>query len=575
MKKEKAQSKRTFNTRLAWLFYIFLPLIALILIGNLFQIQVTHGSQFRERADNQYVVATYNAFERGTIYFTEKDGEYITAAGQKKGYKVSIDATKVLDPEELYTKVNSVVEVEDKADFLKRASSKKAYQEVLWQLSEDDAKRLKDALGSQVQLHTEKWRVYPLQTVASHVLGILGYQGDEYAGRYGLERSYEDTLERTDKNLYTNFFARVFHGVRDVVDPNIALEGDIVTTIDPQIQIFLEGKLTEVQERWSSNKTGGIIMNPRNGEVYALGATPSFNPNDFSEASLEDFKNPMIENVYELGSIVKPLVVAAAWDTGDINENTTYNDTGSVVVGPHTIYNFDKKGRGMVDVQKILQDSLNTGMVYISKRMDKDDFRDYFKKYGFGTQTGIDLPNEGTGLTSNLNSNRDIEFANMSFGQGIAITPIAMVKAASALANKGMTVVPHVVKKIEYQNGLSKTIDYSQQGTQVLKPQTADEVSRMLVNVFDGYNDGKTSIPNYSVAAKTGTAQIPAPDGGYYSDRNLHSFVGYFPAYDPQFMVFLYTYHPKGVRYSSQTLLNPFRDIAQYLINYYDVPPDR
>jgi len=575
MKRKSAQKKRVFNSRLMWLFYIFLPLIALTLVINLFHIQVRNGSAFRDRADNQYVVASYNAFERGSIYFTEKDGDQITAAGQKKGYKISIDASKVTDPEALFIEMNKIITIEDRDDFMRRVSSKKTYQEILLQLSEDDAKALKDELGSRVQLHTEKWRVYPLQNVASHVLGFLGYQGDDYAGRYGLERSYEDTLVRTDENLYTNFFARIFHGVRDIVDTDTSLEGDIITTIEPQVQIFLEGKLREIQGRWSSQRTGGIIMNPRNGEIYALGAVPGFNPNDFSGASVEDFRNPMIEDVYELGSILKPLVVAAAWDTGDINELTTYNDTGSVVVGPHTIYNFDKKGRGVVTVQKILQDSLNTGMVYISQRIDKDDFRDYFSRFGFGEQTGIDLPNEGSGLTSNLNSNRDIEFANMSFGQGIAITPIAMVKATSLLANKGMSITPHLVKKIEYQNGLSNTIDLTDDGIQVIQSETADEVSRMLVNTFDAYNDGSSIIPNYSVAAKTGTAQIPSPDGGYYDDRNLHSFVGYFPAYDPKFIVFLYTYHPKGVRYSSQTLLNPFRDIAQYIINYYDIPPDR
>ena len=566
---------RQFKVRLKWLFYVFLPLISLILVANLFHIQIQNGSDFREQADNQYVVATYNAFERGSIYFQDRTGDLITAAGQKKGYKASINPSKVSDPELLYDKINAVVPIEDKDDFLKRASSDKIYQEVLSELSPEQSKELKNILGKQVQLHSEKWRVYPLNTVAAHILGFIGYQGDEYAGRYGLERSYEETLVRNGKDLYTNFFARVFHGVQNIVDTDVTLEGDIVTTIEPQVQIFLESQLKGIQEKWKSETTGGIIIHPQTGEIYALGSTPSFDPNNFGGESIARFKNPLIENVYEMGSILKPLVVAAAWDAGDINEQTTYEDKGSTIVGKHTIYNFDKRGRGLVNVQEILNQSLNTGMVYISKRMDKDDFRDYFDKYGFAEQTGIDLPNEGRGLTSNLKSNRDIEFANMSFGQGIAITPISMIKALSALSNKGKTVIPHVVKKVNYENGFFNNFDYEDEGVQVVKPETANEVSRMLVNVFDGYNDGGTKIPHYSIAAKTGTAQIPAPDGGYYSDRNLHSFVGYFPAYDPEFLVFLYTVHPKEVKYSSQTLLGPFRDTAQYLINYYNISPDR
>jgi cell division protein FtsI/penicillin-binding protein 2 len=214
-------------------------------------------------------------------------------------------------------------------------------------------------------------------------------------------------------------------------------------------------------------------------------------------------------------------------------------------------------------------------MVQISLDMSKDDFRSSFQKYGFGEITGIDLPNEEDGLVTNLNSNRDIEFANMSFGQGIAVSPMAMTKAMTALANNGKTSVPHIVTSISYESGLTKNIDYSDQGVQVISPETSAKVSQMLVNVFDEYNNGRTMIPNYSVAAKTGTAQIPAPDGGYYEGRNLHSFVGYFPAYDPQFLIFLYTVYPKEIRFASETLLMPFRETVQYLINYYNVPPDR
>jgi stage V sporulation protein D (sporulation-specific penicillin-binding protein) len=570
----RTRYQKKFSLRLRWLFYVFLPLVALVLLINLFHIQVNNGSSFRERADDQYVVASYNAFERGNIYFQEKDGDLITAAGQKKGYKVSVNASSIDNPDAFLADIQEVIELEDPQEVLNRLSSGRSYQEILFRLSEEEGLALKEALGRRISLHSEKWRVYPLNSIASHVLGFMAFQGDDFAGRYGLERSYEKTLVRNNQDLYTNFFARVFHGVQDIVDEETDSEGDIITTIEPQVQIFLEAKLKEIHDRWDSERTGAIIIHPQTGDVYAMATTPSFDPNDFSQESIEVFKNPMIENVYELGSILKPLVVAAAWDAGDITENTTYNDTGSVVVGPHRIFNFDKKGRGLVDVQKILEDSLNTGMVYISQRMQKDDFRDYFAKYGFGEQTGIDLPNEGKGLTSNLKSNRDIEFANMSFGQGIAITPISMVSAASALANEGKTIVPRIVERVNYENGFFNNFEV-QEGQQVISPETASEVSRMLVNVFDAYNDGRTMIPNYSVAAKTGTAQIPAPDGGYYDDRNLHSFVGYFPAYDPEFMVFFYTIHPKGVRFASQTLLSPFRDTAQYLINYYDVPPDR
>lgn len=558
-----------------WVCYVGLPLVALVLIANLFTLQVVSGSEFREEADNLYVQASYNSFERGNIYFQDKNGRLTTAAGQKKGYKLTINPSRLADGASLYRSITGIVDIpQSESEFIEIVDSEKSYVEIVGELDAQQAQDLKKELGNKVQLYSEKWRVYPLNTVASHVLGLLGYQGDEYAGRYGLEREYEGVLIRDNKDLYTNFFARVFHGVQDIVDSDIAPEGNVVTTIEPQVQMYLESILEDIDETWSSELTGGIIMHPQTGEVYALGATPSFNPNDFRDQSISVFRNPLVENVYEMGSVIKPLVIAQAWNEGNIDETSSYYDTGSVVVGRHTIYNFDKKGRGQVNIQEILNQSLNTGMVNVYNRSTKDDFRNYFSKLGLTEASGIDLPNDVKGLTNNLKSTRDIEFANMSFGQGIAISPIATIKALSSLANKGETVTPHVVDRIEYPTGLSQNID-SEESVKVFTPETAEDISRMLVNVYDAYNNGDAHIPNYSIAAKTGTAQISNPEGGYYDDRNLHSFFGYFPAYDPEFLIFLYTVHPKGVRYASQTLLMPFKDLSQYLINYYNVAPDR
>lgn len=570
------QEQKQFIIRLRVIFG-GIVLVGFVLIANLFSIQISHGESFREQADGQYVVSTYNAFERGSIYFEQLDGTRINAAGQKSGYKISINpSTMKNDVDEVYNKLSSIIEMDNERFYNAAGKKERTYIEIANQISKEDGEKIKKELGKSVQLHSEKWRVYPMKGTAAHVLGFLGYNEDEFAGRYGLERSYEDTLKREDVDLYTNFFARIFHNVKKLVDPAKVPEGDIISTIDPQVQLFFESELKDVEEKWSSASVGGIVLNPKTGEVYALGALPTFDNNNFQKESIDTFKNPLVENVYEMGSIVKPLVVAMAIDSGSVDPKTfSYYDEGSVRVEDYTIKNFDGKGRGQVNVQEILNQSLNTGMVAIGKKVPKDTYRKYFKNFGLTTKTGIDLPNEISGLTSNLKSNRNIEFANISFGQGIAITPISMVEALSTLANDGKRVTPHVVKKIEYTNGFSKTLDYTESAVQVVSPETATEVSKMLVNVFDAYNNGTSKLPNYSVAAKTGTAQIPNPQGGYYGDRNLHSFFGYFPAYDPQFIVFLYTVYPKGVKYSSQTLIKPFQNTAKYLINYYNIPPDR
>lgn len=570
----KKHLQKQFNTRLRVIFW-FVGMTGFVLITNLFYIQVRNGSQFRAQADNQYVSSTAHVFKRGSIFFEQKDGSLISAASQKSGYKIAVNPQSINDVDHVYNVLSEYTEMEKDIFVKKTTDTDRTYLEIAHNLEKEKGEELKKVLGKNIQLYREFWRVYPLQYSASHVLGFLAYDKDDYGGRYGLERSYEGVLQRDSVDVYKNFFARVFHDVQNFVTDDYQPEGDIISSIDPQVQLFFEKQLQSVNQKWNPASVGGIIMDPKNGEIYAMGSYPNFNNNNFSEGNNEVFKNPLVENTHEMGSIMKPLVAAIALDQGLITANTDYYDKGLVQVEKHTINNFDKKGRGWVTMQDVLNQSLNTGMVYIADKIPKKIFREYFKKYGFGEKTGIDLPNEATGLTSNLKSNRDIEFANMAFGQGLAISPTAMIKALSVMANNGKTVTPHVVKKIEYTNGLSKNIDHTAEQIQVLKPETSEEITRMLVNVFDNYQNGALKLDHHRVAAKTGTAQIPNPEGGYYDDRNLHSFFGYFPAYDPEYIVLLYTVHPKKVKYASQTLINPFRETAKFLINYYDIAPDR
>ncbi len=352
--------------------------------------------------------------------------------------------------------------------------------------------------------------------------------------------------------------------------------GSIVTTIEPTVARMLDSVLEEANTKYSSKLTGAIIMNPKTGEIYAMNAVPSFDLNFRNASSIDVFQNPLVENVYEFGSTIKALTVAAGLDSGAITSASTFYDGGSVTLDGYTIKNFDGKGRGTVPMQETLNQSLNTGMAHIVGLMGKKQFREYFLNYKLGSETGIDLPNEAFGLIENLNSPRDVEYATASFGQGIAMTPIAAARALATLGNGGYLVTPHLVTKIVYEDGTEKEVTYPK-GEQVLSEETSEEISRMLTEVVDtALAHGKYSMPHHTIGAKTGTAQIADPDnGGYYEDKYLHSFFGYFPAFDPQFLVFMYTVEPKGVQYASETLTQPFMDIAKFLINYYNVPPDR
>ena len=318
-------------------------------------------------------------------------------------------------------------------------------------------------------------------------------------------------------------------------------------------------------------------MDPKNGQIYAMASLPSFNPNDLSNINDPSvLSNPLVENSYEMGSIIKPLTMASGIDSGAITVKSTYNDTGSLLLSGRKISNFDGKARGIIPMQEILSQSLNVGVAYVSLKMGLETFSKYFLSYGLGEITGIDQPNEQKGLTKNLISGRDVEIATISYGQGISMTPMQTIRALSVLANDGKLVTPHVAKSIEYSDGTSEEIKLPPT-IQVLKKESVDDVTDMLVTVVDkALKKGEVKMEHYTVAAKTGTAQIADPvNGGYYKDRYLHSFFGYFPAYNPRFIVFLYHVYPKDVEYASATLTDPFIELTKLLINYYEIPPDR
>jgi len=573
-----------FQNRIRIVFCLFLALILLIII-RLYFLQVVNGRAFSERADRQYVSVMVDTFDRGSIFFEDKNDILFSAATLKSGYILALNNNEVsTNTEQYYEKLSKIIDLDSSYFYSKISKKNDPYEEIGRHISEEQIKKIKDLDLPGIIIEKEKWRYYPGDNMASRLIGIVGYNGDSLEGRYGLEKYYEDVLRRNSGNLYVNTFAEIFSNINKNIGKDKEREGDIITTIDPEVQGYVEGIVREVNKKWDSKLTGSIVIDPKTGEIYSMTAYPDFNLNYFkNERDVSVFANPLVSNAYEMGSIIKPLTIAAGLDTGDITSKTTYDDKGFLEIDGRTIYNFDKKGRGVVDMQSVLNNSLNTGVAFVVDRMGKNNFTEYFKKYGIGSETGIDLPSEASGnidnILDNLNNKKKIEYVTASFGQGISMTPIITVRALSVLANGGKLITPHVVKKIDYKVGLSKDISYINEARQVLKKETSEEISRMLTKVVDEALAGGTmKIKNYSVAAKTGTAQIARPSnegGGYYPDKWLHSFFGYFPAYNPRFLVFLYTVEPKNIDYASKTLTTPFFDIVKFLINYYEIPPDR
>lgn len=553
-------------------------LIALILIVRLYFVQVVHGDAYRADATGQYVAPDPDTDDRGAIYFSARDGSLVPAAVTARGWRLAIIPKDLEDTQATYDALARIIPLDRERFFASAAKSSDPYEEVAFRIADIDANSIRALKMPGILLVQDSWRFYPGKMLAAQTLGFIGFKGDARVGIYGLERSWQDTLAISADSRSVNPFAEIFANIRSALslDPS-AHQGDIITTIEPNVEQALEDQLGVIMKTYTPKLAGGIVMDPRTGEIIAIAVRPSFDTNIFNlERDPAIYSNPLVEGRWEMGSIMKPLTMVGGIDSRAITATTTYDDTGCIMRSGKKVCNFDFKARHVVPMQEILSQSLNVGATFVAERIGHTNFARFVQSLGMGERTGIDLPNEVAGDIRALSGNSDVDFASASFGQSIAVSPIEMIRALSVLADKGAMPKPHVVRAIRYESGITRALSTSDQ-TQVVDPESAETVTRMLVQVYDkALLKGELKQEHYSIAAKTGTAQIGIPGGGgYYTDRYLHSFFGYFPAYDPKFIVFLFAVEPHGVEYASASLAHPFSDLSQFLIHYYDIAPDR
>lgn len=563
------QVSRRLATKRLYIIVVAVCAAFFLIIFRLFTLQVLNYEKYREISLNQ----RENFFKsslprRGDIFLTAKNGQYSIAASTKKGFLAYLNPRVLENPEVDYLKLSSVMNI-DKDTFLKFSQKKDDPFEILQRkLSEEEAEKILSLNIKGIGIVEDEWRFYPLGAFLSHVLGFSSVVSNAVQGKYGVEKFYDEVLSGGKESFGSKGF---FSAIASTFG-EISKDGqDIFLTIEPNAQKIAESELSELFNKWNAKSGGILVLNPRNGEVIAMAGFPEFDSNKyFEEKNLNVFLNPFTEKIFEMGSVFKPVTMAIGIDSGSITPTTIYMDNGFVEINGAKLRNFDEKPRGERNMTQVLEESLNTGAVFAMRSAGKQTFKEYLERFGFYEKTNIDLPGEVRSNLSNLESGREVEFATASFGQGIAITPISMARALGVLANKGKLVEPTILFD---NNGKSEN---KNEGKQVIKEETAFLVSKMLVDVVDrALAEGKAKMDGYSIAAKTGTAQIPDPATGGYSEEYFHSFFGYFPAYDPQFLIFMFLEKPVGIKYASQTLTDPFINITKFLINYYTILPDR
>lgn len=427
-----------------------------------------------------------------------------------------------------------------------------------------------------------KYRYYPEGDVGAHLAGFVSYVDGEGTGKYGLEGFF-------DKELSGEFgFLKAERGVgknmlivndQEQVKPTDG--SNLVLTIDRNVEYAVCDQLKKGIKDYKATGGSVIVADPKTGAIIAMCSYPAFDPNDYKSVSdIKYFNNPIMFYQYEPGSVMKAITMAVGIDQGKVSPSSTFTDPGQMYIKGwnKAISNSDysqKGAHGVVDMNFILENSLNTGAIYVMRQVGPKIFVDYVKNFGFGEKSGIELESEVVGNISNILQRKvpEIDYATASFGQGIAVTPLQMISSYMTIANKGLMMKPYLVKEIQSPDGV-KTEIKPKVVRQVISESAADTILAMLTNVVEKGHAKKAAVSGYYIGGKTGTAQV-ASNGSYSKSDYIHTFVGVAPIEDPRFVVLTKIDNPVGIEYAEGTAVPLAKSVFDHLLKYYQIPKTR
>ncbi|MBU2540051.1 penicillin-binding protein 2 [Patescibacteria group bacterium] len=553
------------NGRINFIF-ILIVLFGVAIISRLFYLQILNHKFYQAQALGQQAIFQEIQGERGEVFFA---GKTKSLAINNDKWLVYINPQEIENKEETADALSEIIGDTSK-QILSKIERGDSYTLIKNKLTEDEVAKIKRAGLKGVHLENQPGRYYPQTKIAAQVIGFVG--GEEQIGQYGVE-GYYDSILKGEKSFTEGSRSSVFFNPASI-EVNSLDGSDLYLTIDYSIQFEAESLLKKAKEDFNIDSGQIIVMDPQTGRIVALANYPSFDPNQYSkEKDLAIFQNSVVQKIFELGSILKPITMAIALNEGKVTPETSYIDEGCVKIGTRNICNFDDKKYGEQTMTGVLEKSLNTGAIFVSKLISHDVYLDYIDKFGFGEKTGIDLQGEVYSKNQNLRNGKEINFATASFGQGIEMTPIQFIRAFCVFANGGKLVKPYIVEKIV--NNQREELQTSPKVLrEVINQSTASQLTTMLISVVDNGVAGRAKVPGYYIAGKTGTAQIAYEDkAGYYPDKTIHSFVGFAPALNPRFVALIKLDNPTS-RSSSLSAAPIFSKLAQYVLNYWQIPQD-
>jgi len=506
---------------------------------------------------------------RGRIF--DRNGELL--ATNDVQYELGLSPSYVVRPKDVAEVLSDVLD-KSSTDILNAAESDKPYVLVARPVegalgNEIKARAAAGADLSGVNLDPIPHRVYPGGALAAQILGFVAYNKEgRQIGYFGVEGFYNDLLA-----------GRSVKGVEKLVpfevepDPTPDQGADLYLTLDRNIQYLVEVTMADAINSYGAQGGTILVMDPRTGEILGMSSWPTFDPNRYNDSPPGDPENPAVSGQYEPGSTFKILTMAIALDAGQATPQTPFVDSGYIEVGGVGIRNWDNGAWGPVDMVGCMQHSLNVCMAWLAQALGPTTFYNYLSAFGIGHTTNVDLASEAGGRLKKPGDPDwfDSDLGTNSFGQGVATTPLQLVAAISAVANKGAMMQPHILMKV--QRGDQIHVTQPQVMGRPIKPETAATLSELLALSLERGEGDQALVTGYRIAGKTGTAQIPVP-GGYDPNQSIASFVGWGPVDDPRFIVLVKLDRPTTSIWGSETAAPLFAQLVKRLVVLMEIPPD-
>jgi cell division protein FtsI (penicillin-binding protein 3) len=559
-------SKKWLKLRLVSVLIFFLVLF-IALFSRAFQLQVLSGEKLKNLAQRQHMATLQLQPERGMIY--DRNGEKLAVSVLADS--VCADPTRIADPVRASQQIAGILNL-DKQVVMKKILEPKSFCWLARRISPDQAANVGNVEIEGIFLVKEPKRFYPNGQLAAHLLGFVGADAN---GLEGLENKYDDILKGKPEKLA---WARDAKGKKIFlrVGNNEAKKDEsvnLVLTIDSRIQYLVETHLKEAVVSKGAKGGIAIVMDPKTGEILAMANEVGFNPNNINGLTPEKWRNRAVTDYFDPGSTFKPFLVAGALEEKTIRESEKfYCEDGNYKVANRVIHEANRKRHGQLSVRDILKYSSNIGAVKIAQKLGKEKFYQYIDNFGFGMKTGIDLPGESPGLVRPVKKWTKVDTATIAFGQGVSVTAIQMISAMSAIANGGVLMKPYILRSVTDKNNIPIKMYNPTVVRKVVSVETAKRMTNMLTEVV-GSADGtgkNANIVNVAVAGKTGTSQkFDFSRGVYSSEKVRTSFMGFFPADNPQVAILVILDEPQRDKWGGVAAAPVFKSIGEQILNCF------